>query len=204
MIEPGVKDDGVSATSVSLLERAKANDRDAWQSMCDLYLPLIHTWCRRAGIHSANLADLGQEVLLAAARNLPSFQRHAVGGTFRGWLHAIAKNKIVDFFRSQGPVLAPIGGSSAQQCFAQVAFDADSADSDVDVDADKAMLCNRAIELISCEFPDWYKTAFLQLVIDQRPAQEIASELGKRVSAIHNVKARVLKRLREQFAELLD
>lgn len=199
-IDGSVNISGTSSTSISLLERAKANDQAAWKTLCELCLPLVHSWCRRAGVHPAHHADLGQEVLLAAVRNLGTFRREQSSDTFRGWLRSITNSKIADLFRNREQASMAVGGSSAQRYFAHVEFE-NSPDA---ISEDKAILFARAIELISCEFPEWYKTAFLRLVMEQHAAADIAADLGKRVSAVHNAKARVIKRLREEFSELLD
>src|SRR6478672_4582250 len=51
------------ATSLSLLERAKANDRSAWDRIVCLYAPLVYRWCRRFGLQEADALDVGQDVL---------------------------------------------------------------------------------------------------------------------------------------------
>ena len=42
-----------------------------------------------------------------------------------------------------------------------------------------------------------------RVVVDGQPAQEVAGALGMQVGTVHTAKCRVLKYLREEFAELL-
>ena len=47
-----------SATSVTLLQRIRAGDGEAWRRMVDLYTPLVYHWCQRWGVHGPD-ADSG-------------------------------------------------------------------------------------------------------------------------------------------------
>ena len=54
-----------SITSISLLDRVKAQDPVAWQRLNVLYSPLIYSWTRRLGLNSEDSADVLQEVFRA-------------------------------------------------------------------------------------------------------------------------------------------
>src|SRR5262249_59291958 len=68
-----------SATSLSLLERLRADDPDAWNRLVRLYGPLVLYWGRRAGLNEADAADLLQDVFrsVAGARGRVPPQRPA-------------------------------------------------------------------------------------------------------------------------------
>ena len=48
-------------TSMSLLQRARSNDQEAWHQIVHLYGPLVHKWCRRSNLQDDDLADVFQE-----------------------------------------------------------------------------------------------------------------------------------------------
>ena len=52
------------STSLSLLERARRRDPQAWDRLLHLYRPLVLFWCRRARLH-------GPDVKKSARRCLP-------------------------------------------------------------------------------------------------------------------------------------
>jgi RNA polymerase sigma-70 factor (ECF subfamily) len=79
-------------TPLTLLERVRANDPEAWARLVALYRPLVLSWCTRAGVHAADAEDVAQEVFLAAAHALDHFRRDRPGDTFRGWLRVITRN----------------------------------------------------------------------------------------------------------------
>src|SRR5688500_18919399 len=90
-----------SSTSLSLLERARTSDPDAWQRLVRIYGPLVVAWLRSGGLHEANILDVSQEVWQAASLAMPRFRRDPDSGSFRGWLWTIARNKANDFHRSR-------------------------------------------------------------------------------------------------------
>src|SRR4051812_15465112 len=66
--------DGKGTTPLSLLERARARDADAWGRLVALYRPLILYWCRRRGVSGDDVEDVAQEVLAAVSRGLDGFR----------------------------------------------------------------------------------------------------------------------------------
>lgn len=51
-------------TSLSLVEGLISQDEKYWQRLCVLYGPIIDYWVQKAGVSSADAADVRQEVLL--------------------------------------------------------------------------------------------------------------------------------------------
>ena len=65
------------------------------------------------------------------------------------------------------------------------------------------MLMQRALELMRTDFQETTWRAF-HATLHGRPAAEVAAELGLSVPAVYAAKSRVLQRLREELAGLLD
>src|SRR5262249_40962698 len=76
-------------TSLSLLERVRAHDPEAWHRLVGLFRPLVLSWCALARISPTDAEDITQEVFAAAAAALNHFHRDQPGDTFRGWLRSI-------------------------------------------------------------------------------------------------------------------
>jgi len=198
------KSESVSSTSLTLLERARAKDETAWERLRSLYAPLVYHWCRKAGVSESDVADVGQNVFLAVAEKLASFRRDRPGDTFRGWLRTITRNKIADLRRRQGRQPRALGGSDAQRLVSGVPFPADDTDDETSGDDERNLLHARAFEIIGSEFPDWYSDAFLRIVVEGQNPADVAADLGRKTSAVYNVKSRILQRLRVEFAELME
>jgi RNA polymerase sigma-70 factor (ECF subfamily) len=59
------------------------------------------------------------------------------------------------------------------------------------------------VGLIRSEFEERTWRAFWGVAVDDRPAAEVAAELGMSPGAVYIAKSRVLRRLREEFRDLL-
>jgi RNA polymerase sigma-70 factor (ECF subfamily) len=187
-------------TSRSLLLRVKANDQEAWQRLMSLYSPLVSHWCRQSGVPADDLPDLLQDVFAAVATGLKTYQEDRPGSTFRGWLHAVARNKLRDHLR-RGPAWGE-GGTEALNRLREVPIDdvpSDSSDDDDDV----ANLYRRALEQIQCQFEERPWQAFWRVAIENRSPADVAPELGLSPNGVRQAKSRVLRRLREELGELI-
>src|SRR5581483_587247 len=65
-------------------------------------------------------------------------------------------------------------------------------------------LVARALELMRAEFQPTTWRACWEHVVSNRPAAEVAAELGMTVGAVYVAKGRVLRRLREELAGLWE
>jgi RNA polymerase sigma-70 factor (ECF subfamily) len=54
------------------------------------------------------------------------------------------------------------------------------------------------------EFEERTWQAFWQVVVDGRSPADVAQQLGMSANAVHLARGRVLRRLREEFSDLLD
>ncbi len=189
-----------SATSLTLLERVRAADPDAWRRLVHLYSPLVYFWLRKAGLGEADAADLLQEVWASVATALDRFQRDADRGTFRGWLWTIARNKMRDHFRACRGKPVAAGGSDALQLLQNVPED-EPAD---ETGAEGQGLVQRALELIRPEFEERTWRAFWATAVDGRTAADVGHDLGLAANAVYQAKFRVVQRLRREMAGLFD
>src|SRR5918997_643845 len=90
-------------TSLSLLGRIhQSADRQAWDRLNGLYAPLLARWLRKYDVQTSDVDDLVQEVLMAVARDLKSFEHGGQPGAFRAWLRAILANRLRNFWRARG------------------------------------------------------------------------------------------------------
>ena len=80
-----------SKTSLSLLARlrAKPTDQQSWDEFVDRYGRRIQVWCRKWGLREADALDVTQDVLLALASQMQTFE-YKPSGRFRSWLKTVA------------------------------------------------------------------------------------------------------------------
>ena len=187
-----------SKTPISLLERLRGPfEPEAWDRFVSLYSPLIWVWGRRVGLQEHDAADLTQEVFLKLLQVLPTFTYDAHKG-FRRWLRTITLNAWRDRHKRRGD--RPLPGDEA-------ALAAVAAPNDLDLfwEAEyRQQLVNRAMALMQADFQPATWKAFWEQVVVGRPAKDVAAELGLTPGAAYASKFRVLDRLREELAGMLE
>jgi RNA polymerase sigma-70 factor (ECF subfamily) len=193
----------VAPTSLTLLDRVRTNEADAWARLVQLYAPLVRHWGLAGGLRPADVDDVVQEVFRAAFSGLANFRRDRPGDTFRGWLRTITRTALALHYRKLAGVPAAGGGSAA---FAQLQEVADT-EPDLPEDASPSEirdLHRRALELVRGEFEDrTWQMFWLTAVEDRRPA-DVAAGFGVTSVAVRKAKSRVQRRLREEIGDLLD
>ena len=103
----------VGTTSLTLLDRARANEADAWARLVLLYAPLVRHWCLAGGLQPTDVDDVVQEVCRVAFSGLAGFRRDRPGDTFRGWLRTITRTALALHYRKLARVPVAGGGSAA-------------------------------------------------------------------------------------------
>jgi RNA polymerase sigma-70 factor (ECF subfamily) len=184
-------------TSLSLLEQLREpGAADAWERVVALYSSLLQAWFHTAGLQAADRADLSQRVLEVLLQRMPDFEHNGRRGAFRAWLRGIAVNLLREFWR-QRPMPGP--GSVLDQL-----VDPRTSLSRLwDRQHDQRVL-HGLLDLVQMEFSDTTWRAFRRLALDGVPARQVAAELGTSVNAVFIAKSRVLARLRQEAARLLE
>ncbi len=186
-------------TSLGLLERVRARDSVAWERLVTLYSPLVDHWCRVCRVPEQEWPDLRQEVFLAVSRTIGSFRKETERGTFRGWLRTITRSKVTDLHRRR-PVDGTVVGPVAMAALADPNGNAD----DESAELERGVVYNRVLALLERDFTPSTWRAFWLVVVEERDPIAVAEELRITANAVYLAKARVLRRLREEFGDLLE
>jgi RNA polymerase sigma-70 factor (ECF subfamily) len=188
----------MNSTSISLIERVcQRQDKSAWERFVQLYTPLLCHWVRRLGIEGQDGADLVQDIFTVLVQKLPAFS-YDPNKRFRAWLWTVVRNCCRERSRRrQVPIQPGEPEILSQATIPDIAEDV--ADEEY-----RCYLTRRALELMQAEFQPATWKAFWESVVNQRPAAEVAAELGLTENAVYLAKGRVLHRLREELKGLLD
>lgn len=187
-----------SSTSLSLLERVKSQDQEAWRRLVQLYGPLVYQWCRRWHLGAEDVADVFQEVFQAVAVQIANFHRDRPGDTFRGWLWGITRHKVGDHFRKMGKQPTAAGGSDALQQLLELPTPPDDDPSTPAGDG----VVQRTLEQLRTEFEPRTWQMFWRTAVEGHAPKDIAAELGVTPDAVRMAKSRVLRRLRTELTDL--
>lgn len=181
----------MTATPQSLLARLQAPSPPPadWERFVRLYAPLLHGWALRAGMQEADAADLVQEVLVQAMAKLPGY---AATGSFRAWLRTVLMNKYRESLRKKTPLLATVAEHAAP------------AEEPFDEAEHRKYLLGRAMQVMRTDFKENTWRVFWMTTVEAVPVAEAASRLEITTKAAYLARARVLRRLREELAGLLE
>jgi len=185
-------------TPPTLLERVRqVSDESAWGRLVDLYTPLLFGWARRCGESEHDAAELVQEVFVALLQTLPDFQYDQRRGRFRNWLHTLLVNKLRTGKRRNALHVNALEQLQPQQeepdhvaVFEEAEY--------------QQLLYRRALELLERDFAPSTWKAFWETAVEDRPAASVARELGTTENAVYAARFRVLRRLRQELAGLVD
>lgn len=189
-----------SSISTSLLERVRCQDQAAWQELVRLFGPLVFRWCRSSGLSPEDAADVGQDVFRSVFVSLPTFRRDRPGQSFRSWLRTVVRSRICDATRAKR--LPSAGGSDNQALLndtPDAMSDAPSSDDDVE---EKTLIYRRALEIVRARVTEKSWQAFQLVVLEERPVDVAAQQLGMTPNSIYLVKSRMMRQLRDLLEEV--
>jgi RNA polymerase sigma-70 factor (ECF subfamily) len=188
-------------TPLSLLERLRRNDAEAWRRLLELYRPLVLFWCARGGVAVDDAEDVTQGVFAGAAAGLHAFRHDRPDDTFRGWLRILTRNHIALHFRRDRDRVPAEGGSHAREKLESVADPLAVAREDEEAEVNQ--LHRRAVEQVRGEFEERTWQAFWLTAIEGRAPADLAAELDMTPTAIRQAKSRVLRRLKQELGDLI-
>lgn len=179
-------------TPVSLLDRLRRpGDATAWERFVALYTPLLFHWLRRSGLHDDDAADLVQEVLAKLVVQMPQFV-YDRNRSFHGWLRTLTMNCRRDLFKRKAPMLGQNGDD---------AFAPDPLESFIEREY-RQHLAVQALRILKSDFRPQTWQAVWDLVVENKPAVDVAKSAGMTVEAVYAAKCRVLARLRRELQGL--
>jgi RNA polymerase sigma factor (sigma-70 family) len=193
----------MNETRQSLLLRAQTGEENAWKDLTDLYRPLIIGWLNRQGVPAVDLEDLAQEVLLSVVRSVPTFEHSGNRWAFGAWLRTIVCSRTTDYWRASDVSAQASGGSGATAALQQIADPDNDLNRQWDEEHDRCVL-DCLLDLVEAEFEPATLRAFRRLALDGAGGAEVAEELGMSAAAVYVAKSRVLQRIRQEAAGLID
>ena len=195
----------LESTNLSLLDRAKSNDDPAWETLVELYAPMIYSRCRNHwSLSPADAENVGQEVFKSVANSIAGFRRKREG-SFRAWLRVIVDNKCRDHFR-KASVVDALGGSDAHDLIAGVVDNVDDnlEDSCHSELSERAVLVRQAMKMVQDEFStrDW--KIFWAITVEEKDRKDTAETFGVTDNVVYLALSRIRKRFKSTFEDLLD
>ena len=191
-------------TSLSLLERLRhSHKNEAWNRLADLYAPLVRVWLRRYDVQDSDANDLVQEVLLTVSKEIGTFEHRGQPGAFRGWLKAILINRLRKFWRARDRRPEARGDSDIDARIAQLDDPTSEMSRIWNREHDQYVL-RQLLTLAEPHFePNTWK-AFCRVALEGAKPDVVAQEMGISLNAVCLAKSRVIRRLRQESAGLVE
>ena len=174
--------------------------------MVSVFNPIVYRWARQAGLSGSDAADVVQDVFIAIARRIGSFERQRTQGSFRSWLATITRNRIRDSFRQQQRSPGGVGGTAALNQLNQLTNPPNPTDDDLDNSVSVASLDDylpqQVLQIVKADCDDRTWQAFWLTTVMGDAAKDVADRLEMNVTSVYQAKSRILRRLRRQLDEL--
>ena len=167
-----------------LIERAIKGRPSAFGSLYDYYQPRIYRFVLIKVGRREDAEDLTHQVFLSAFLNIKTYKD--LGHPFSSWLYRIARNQVIDFYRTRKPE------TSLEKFEPDFFVSPAVAHFGVDerLEADKV---RTAIEKLKPEYQDVVVMRF----IEDLPIKEVAATLDKSEGAVKLLQHRAIKELKK-------
>ena len=167
-----------------LVHRAKAGDPEAFTALYDAYLSHVYRYVFFRVADDQTAEDITSQVFLRAWEHL---KRYRQDGSFLAWLYTIARNAVIDHYRTRKEVVPlndalplPVEGPTLQE---RVELKVETEH----VRRAMLRLTSDQKEVLSLKFMAGFST------------EEIARHLGKREGAVRALQLRALRALAKEL-----
>lgn len=192
----------IDSTSASLLAKLKdPSDQVSWEQFVRIYTPLVRYWLRRVNLQSHDVDDVLQQLMVKLVQKLPEYE-YDPERSFRGWLRRVVHNEFLHLKRSQRELTLGDPGNAETTLVKPLDKIVEPEDFWSREYAD--LVVALALPIMRDNFEETTWRACWLTTVDGEPAAAVAEKLGLSVGAVYIAKSRVLQKLREELAGLLE
>lgn len=167
-----------------LVEQARSGEAEAFGHLYDLFLDKIYRFVFLKVSNKQEAEDLSQQVFMKAWENIWQFQDEGV--PFSSWLYKIARNLVIDFYRTRRAVI-----SLEETIESDVLLD------EVDIGEEIVMNYDKQTLLASLNsLTDGQKDVVILRYIEDMSYDEIAKITGKNQAALRILQYRGMRKLK--------
>jgi RNA polymerase sigma-70 factor, ECF subfamily len=184
-------------TNSKLLLRVRdTGDSASWREFVTVYEPLIIAYAQKKGLAAPAAVDAAQEVFVRLLKALPNFEFDRNRARFRTWLWQVTHSVIVDRARVDGR-RAEAERQWGEQC-------PPTSDDQEWRSMHRRRVLQHALEKVESGVKPVHWACFARHVLEQRSAAEVAAELKINTNTVYINASRVLAKVREACAKLME
>jgi RNA polymerase sigma-70 factor (ECF subfamily) len=169
-------------------------DEVAWTEFVKVYQPIIRAFVRRQGVAAGDVSDVVQDIFVRLIPVLARFNYDPSRGQFRTWLWRITSNAASNWNRKQASRARTEAAWRERRSAYSVREDAPREQAQ----ARLGHLLDRVLVEIRATTAPATWACFEGRVLRDRPAIEVATEVGVSLNALYVNVSRVRARVREQ------
>jgi len=170
------------------VESFQKGDKIAFGNLYDLYSEKIYNFIYFRTNHKQTAEDLTSETFAKALKHISTFSSDK--GSFSSWLYKIAKNNVIDYFRTLKPTEN-----------IETIWDL-SSDTNIEQDVENKIRIDRAKKYINA-LPKEKREILIMRLWDDMTYQDIAEVTGKSEATCKMTFSRAIRELREAFIIIL-
>ena len=194
-------------TRLSLLSRLKRwDDQESWRDFFDTYWRLLYGVALRAGLTESEAQDVVQETLIAVAQRIEDFRPDPALGSFKNWLLQITRRRVADRFRQRHrPGQAQSWRSdetTGTPTIERIPDPASLVQDTVWEEEWEHNLADVAMSTIKNRVSPKQWLIFHQLIIEERPAREVAVQCGVGLGAVYVARHRITALIKQEVRRL--
>lgn len=181
-------------TPLSLLEKVRLGDCPiAWDRFCNLYYPLVLSWCRFATKDSQKAEDLAQEVFIDIFKGICTVERPREG-SLRAWIRRVMLNRLEKLKRARFPLLI---------AFDELNLIQDVIEENIHGAETYQSILERASLQVQRECSELHWTIFHRLVFENETTESVAKAFGVTCGNLRIIRFRLLGKLKQAVCELM-
>src|SRR5262249_3288936 len=161
-------------------------DSASWKAFVEVYGRMVYSHCRGRGLPHEDAEDVTQNVFAQVARAIRTFEYQPDLGRFRDWLGTVVRNEVCRNYAKKARTAARGGGDP------EAALDAAPAREEYTAwnEAFSAHIFQAALARSRPHFRDDTWRAFELVWLENRPAEQVARELGQTIDWVYVAKSR--------------
>ncbi len=175
---------------IKLVENAVRGEASAFGLLYDYYQPKIYRFVLIKVGRREDAEDLTHQVFLNAWQNIKSYKN--LGFPFSSWLYRIAKNQIIDRYRTKKIELG-LESADAENI-------SDPSSESVEKNLEERMWLEKVVEAIR-ELKEDYQEVLIMRFIEDLSVKETAAAVNKSEGAVKLMQHRAMKELKKHVKE---
>ena len=180
-------------TDDELIASYRSGNPEAFRILVERYTPLLYSFSYRMSGRAEESEDIVQETFVKLWKTL---DRYKLGGTFRAWIYAIARNTVIDHLRKKKlPVVSDFDTAEGKNVLTETVADPEAMPVEIIEKAERKKLLQAALNTLSPED----REVLVLHYSEEMTFDAIGTLLKQPLNTVKSRHRRALQKLQERF-----